>query len=311
LKRLRDEFDLEPVEYPTTRAVEASPMERARDIHAAWADPEIKAVIASIGGDDELKVLAHLDPASFVASPKPFFGYSDNTNLHLFQWNVGLVTYHGGAVMVQLGRAGSMHPATRDSLERALFTEGLYVVNPPAEYSDEEIDWREPGALAAEPRMRHAEDWSWHGPASRVTGSGWGGSLEVVDFHLRTSRYLLSNERYRGCVLFLETSEEMPSASYVYRVLMGMGERGLLQQFAAVLWARPKACSHEQPLALAERASYVEAQRDAVLSAFAEYHPDVPIVFGVDFGHTDPQCIIPSGGEITVDGKRQRVEVRY
>jgi muramoyltetrapeptide carboxypeptidase LdcA involved in peptidoglycan recycling len=85
----------------------------------------------------------------------------------------------------------------------------------------------------------------------------------------------------------------------------------LLQQFAAILWARPKACSREQPLAIAERASYVEAQRSAVLSAFAEYHPDVPIVFGVDFGHTDPQCIIPSGGEITVDGKRQRIEVRY
>jgi muramoyltetrapeptide carboxypeptidase LdcA involved in peptidoglycan recycling len=311
LKRLRDELDLEPVEYPTTRAVEASPVERARDIHAAWADPEIKAVIATIGGDDELKVLAHLDPVAFVASPKPFFGYSDNTNLHLFLWNAGLVTYHGGAVMVQLGRPGSMNQTTRESLERALFTDGLYIVKPPVEYSDEEVDWREPGALAAEPRMRHAEDWSWHGPAARVTGSGWGGNLEVVDFHLRTSRYLLSNERYRGSVLFLETSEEMPSATYVYRVLTGMGERGLLQQFAAVLWARPKAWSHEQPLAVAERASYVEAQRHAVLTAFAEYNPDVPIVFGVDFGHTDPQSIIPSGGEITVDAERQSIAVRY
>ena len=104
LPRLRDEFDLVPVEYPTTRATEAPPAERGRDIHAAWTDPTIKAVIATIGGEDELKVLAQLDPMPFVASPKPFFGYSDNTNLHLFLWNLGLVAYHAGAVMVQLGR---------------------------------------------------------------------------------------------------------------------------------------------------------------------------------------------------------------
>jgi muramoyltetrapeptide carboxypeptidase LdcA involved in peptidoglycan recycling len=228
LRRLRDEFDLVPVEYPTTRATDASPAERGRDIHAAWTDPTIKAVVATIGGEDELKVLAHLDPTPFVASPKPFFGYSDNTNLHLFLWNLGLVAYHGGAVMVQLGRPGSMHPTTRAALERAMFTHGAYVLEPPSQYGDEEADWR-----------------------------------------------------------------------------------GLLQQFAAVLWARPKAWSFEQPRAVAERASYVEAQRDAVLTALAEYHPEVPVVFGVDFGHTDPQYVIPSGGEITVDGERQRIEVRY
>jgi muramoyltetrapeptide carboxypeptidase LdcA involved in peptidoglycan recycling len=311
LLRLRDEFDLVPVEYPTTRASQASPAERAGDIHAAWTDPTIKAVIATIGGEDELKVLAHLDPAVFVASPKPFFGYSDNTNLHLFLWNLGLVAYHGGAVMVQLGRPGSMHPMTRAALERALFTDGTYVLEPPSEYGDEEADWGEPAALAGEPPLRHADDWSWHGPTARVAGSGWGGSLEIVDFHLRTSRYMRPNEDYQGAVLFLETSEETPSASYVYRVLMGMGERGLLQQFAAVLWARPKAWSFEQPRAVAERASYVEAQRDAVLTALAEYHPEVPVVFGVDFGHTDPQYVIPSGGEITVDGEYERIEVRY
>jgi len=37
-------------------------------------------------------VLAHLDPDVLGASPKPFFGYSDNTNLHLFLWNLGLVS---------------------------------------------------------------------------------------------------------------------------------------------------------------------------------------------------------------------------
>ena len=61
LQRLREIFHLEPVEYPTTHKMHSSPQDRARDIHTAFADPEIKAVISSIGGDDQLKVLKYLD----------------------------------------------------------------------------------------------------------------------------------------------------------------------------------------------------------------------------------------------------------
>jgi muramoyltetrapeptide carboxypeptidase LdcA involved in peptidoglycan recycling len=159
--------------------------------------------------------------------------------------------------------------------------------------------------------MSPAEGWSWHGAEAQVTGPAWGGSLEVVDFHLRATRYLLPGDGYAGAILFLESSEEMPPASYVYRVLMGMGERGLLQRFAAVVWARPKAWSFEQPNPPPEKARYVRAQREAVLAALAEYHPRVPLVFGVDFGHTDPQYVVPSGGEVTVDGRRRQILVTY
>lgn len=311
LRRLRDEFGLDPVEYPTTRSPTASPQERARDLEAAFADSSIRAVIASIGGEDQLKVLRHLDPAVLAADPKPFLGYSDNTNLHLFLWRLGLVSYHGGAVMVQLGRPGAMHPATRLSLERALLGHGTYELEPPGESGDVEGSWADPASLEREPPLDVAAPWSWHGPAESVTGPGWGGSLEIVDFHLRTGTYLGPDEQYDGAVLFLETSEELPDESFVARVLMCMGERGLLQRFAAIVWGRPKAWSHEQPNGAAEKARYVEEQRDAVLEAAAEYHPAVPLVFGVDLGHTDPQYVVPSGGAITVDGVRRRLEVTY
>jgi muramoyltetrapeptide carboxypeptidase LdcA involved in peptidoglycan recycling len=311
LRRLRDELGLHAVEYPTTRAAVASPAERARDLHAAFADPEIKALIATIGGEDELRVLAHLDRELIAANPKPFFGYSDNTNLHLFLWSLGLVSYHGGAVMVQLGRAGSMHPLTRRSLEKALFTRESCEVEPASGCSDEDVDWTDSATLEQEPPMFGSDPWSWHGPSSSVTGPAWGGSLEIVDFHLRVGRYLLDNEAYEGAILFLETSEELPPASYVYRVLMCMGERGLLQRFAAILWARPKAWSFEQPNAEEEKARHIECQREAVLAAHAEYHPGVPLVFGVEFGHTDPQYVIPSGGEVVVDAAGKRLSVSY
>jgi muramoyltetrapeptide carboxypeptidase LdcA involved in peptidoglycan recycling len=311
LARLREQFGLVPVEYATTRAAQASPADRARDIQAAFGDPGIRAVIASIGGEDEIKVLSHLDPGVLADNPKLFLGYSDNTNLHLLLWNLGLVSYHGGAVMVQFGRPVSMNPVTRLSLQRALFTRGTYLLEPPREYTDEEGPWTDPATFAAEPPMLPAVPWSWHGPETKVTGPAWGGSLEVIDFHLRASRYLLSGDRYEGTVLYAETSEELPPASYVYRVLMGMGERGLLQRFAAIIWGRPKAWSFEQPNQLPARAAYTEAQREAVLAAVGEYHPGVPLVFGVDFGHTDPQLVIPSGGDVTVDSERQQILVTY
>jgi muramoyltetrapeptide carboxypeptidase LdcA involved in peptidoglycan recycling len=311
LRRLVDEFGLHLVEYPTTRALEASPAERARDLHAAFVDPEVKAVVASIGGEDELKVLGHLDSDLLAANPKSFFGYSDNTNLHLFLWNLGLVSYHGGAVMVQLGRPGSIHPLTRRSLERALFTRATYTLEPAREYSDEEVDWNEAAALEEEPAMFVGDEWSWHGPATQVEGPAWGGSLEIVDFHLRTGRYLLPDEAYDGAILFLETSEELPPPSYVYRVLMCMGERGLLQRFSAIIWAHPKAWSFEYPNQPDQKARYIARQRDAVLAAHSEYHPRAPLVFGVEFGRTDPQYIFPSGGEVTVDGEQKRLSVVY
>ncbi len=46
---LREEFGLEPVEYPTTRRLDASPQDRAADLMAAFADPGIGAVLATIG----------------------------------------------------------------------------------------------------------------------------------------------------------------------------------------------------------------------------------------------------------------------
>jgi muramoyltetrapeptide carboxypeptidase LdcA involved in peptidoglycan recycling len=311
LTRMREDFGLRPVEYPTTRAMQASPEDRAADIHEAFADPEIKAVFTTIGGEDELKVLPHLDRDLLTSHRKPFFGYSDNNNLHLFLWNLGLVSYQGGAIMVQFGGPGRMHPVTAKSLRHAVFGSGSRPLEPVSEYSDQEHNWQDPGGLSAEPPMFASQSWSWHGPPVSVTGPSWGGCLEIVDFHLRTGRYLLPDERYDGAILFLETSEELPSAEYVYRVLMCMGERGLLQRFGAVLWGRPKAWSFEQQNDAAGKARYTSAQYEAVRTAMAEYHPDVPLVLGPDIGHTEPQQILPYGGQMTVDGANQQVSAAY
>ncbi|MEV0805091.1 S66 peptidase family protein [Micromonospora sp. NPDC050200] len=310
LRRLREEFGLEPVEYPTTRMTDADPRERARDLTAAFADPTVTAVLATVGGDDLITVTPHLDDAVLRANPKPYFGYSDNTNILNHLYRLGMVAYHGGSVLVHLGRPGRPHPLTMDSLRAALFTSGWYDLTPAPEWGDEPGDWRDPTSLAHEPVMFPGEGWRWQGPATVVQGRTWGGNLEILHWLMATDRVPAAVE-LAGSVLIIETSEELPAAQEVFRIVRNMGERGLLATFPAVVVGRPKAWDFDSPRSVAERLAWGEAQRDAVTRALAPYHPDAVVVFDVDLGHTDPQLIIPYGGEIRVDAVERRISVRY
>ncbi|MEV7079235.1 S66 peptidase family protein [Streptomyces sp. NPDC093516] len=312
LQRLREKFELEPVEYPATRKAGATPRERAADLHAAFADPDIKAVIASIGGDDQITVLPHLDREVFRANPKPFFGMSDNTNLLAFLRNSGLVGYHGGSVMCELGRPGAMHPQTAESLRAALFTSGPYEVRPAERWRDVDRDWADPATFDAEPETRPGTGWTWVNPDRVVEGRSWGGCLEILGWLLMADREVSHDlSVYDGGVLLLETSEDMPSATEVYRTIRNMGERGLLQRFPALLMGRAKTWSLERRNSPPEAARYAAEQREAVLRAMRTYAPDTTIVFDVDFGHTDPQVVIPYGGTVRVDGPARRITVGY
>ncbi|WP_406479084.1 S66 peptidase family protein [Streptomyces sp. NBC_01615] len=312
LERLRKEYVLEPVEYPATRKMGSTPQERADDIHAAFADPTVKAVIASIGGEDQITVLPLLDRELIRANPKPFFGMSDNTNLLAFLRNAGIVGYHGASVMCELGRPVAMNPHTAESLRAALFTSGEYELRPAERWNDVSRDWADPATFDAEPETRPGAGWTWVNADRVVEGRSWGGCLEIVGWMLMADREISHDlTEYDGGVLFLETSEEMPSAPEVFRTLRNMGERGLLQRFSALLMGRARTWSFERPNSPEEGARYAAEQREAVLRAMRAYAPGTTIVFDVDLGHTDPQIVIPYGGTIRVDGPARRIAVTY
>ena len=129
LDRIRKVFGLHPVEFPTAKQspdyLSQNPKVRAEDINAAFADPSIKGIIATIGGNDQIRILPYLDKKLIAAHPKAFMGYSDNTNLHLFLWNLGIVSYYGGAVMTQFAMGGGMHEYTIESIKKALFNPSI------------------------------------------------------------------------------------------------------------------------------------------------------------------------------------------
>ncbi|MGW5768281.1 S66 family peptidase [Streptomyces longwoodensis] len=312
LERLRTVYGLEPVEYPTTRTMGATPRQRADDIHAAFGDPDVKAVMATIGGDDQITVLPHLDRELIRSNPKPFFGMSDNTNLLAHLYATGIVGFHGATVMAALGRPGALHPQTEESLRAALFTPGPFELRPAERWRDVDGDWADPATFAAEPETRPGTGWGWVNADRVVEGRSWGGCLEILAMLLMADREVSHDlSVYDGGVLLLETSEEMPSDTEVFRTLRNMGERGLLQRFPAVLVGRPKTWSFQRPLGPEEGARYAAGQREAALRALRAYAPDTMVVFDVDFGHTDPQLVLPYGGTVRVDGPSRRITVTY
>ncbi|MGO4598938.1 S66 family peptidase [Terrabacter sp. 2RAF25] len=309
MRRLRDELGLEPVEYPTTRAL-ASPAERAGDLMTAFADPDIRAVMATIGGDDQITVLRHLDPDVVRADPKPFLGYSDNTNLLNWLWFHGIEGVHGGSTQVHLGPGPSPDAEHLTSLRAALFG-GDVTLAPVARTRDMGLRWDDPAALTDAPPDAPAEPWTWSGPQRVVTGQTWGGNIEILRWTLEVGRFVRPVEAYAGCVLALEASEEMPSPEEHARGLRNLGERGVLGAASALLWARPFASGPGHERTVEEASAWRAEHRDQVLRAVAEYNPELVVALDVDFGHTSPQWVLPYGGQVTVDGVARTVTAHF
>lgn len=85
---------------------------RLADLHAAFADPEVAAVLCLRGGYGSGRLLDRIDPALLRAHDKPFVGYSDITALHALRAREGLVGLHApmpGSDLVKPGREADAH----------------------------------------------------------------------------------------------------------------------------------------------------------------------------------------------------------
>ena len=72
-----------------------TPAQRVADLHAAFADPEVDAILCTRGGWGSAELLPLLDHDLIRANPKPFLGYSDLTSVHLWLRNeIGLISFH-------------------------------------------------------------------------------------------------------------------------------------------------------------------------------------------------------------------------
>lgn len=310
LKRIRTIFELEPVEYPTTRKLNASTKERFHDLVAAFENPEIKAVIASIGGDDQVTYIYKMPSAPFINNPKPFFGYSDNSHFCNFLFQRGIPSYYGACVMTQFAMQKEMDTYTSEYIRHALFDSGEYEILPSSEYNEIGLDWSDPSLLTTSRTYELNTGWSWDA-SNDTEGVLWGGCLESVDDMLRNNVSIPSLKEFENIILILETSEEIPSHEYVQRVIRALGERGILQKIQGVLVGRPKAWEFDKPFTKKKRIMYAKEQQRAILEIVRVYNKNIPIVQNMNFGHTDPQIPMPYNGKIKINSNEQKIFGRF
>jgi muramoyltetrapeptide carboxypeptidase LdcA involved in peptidoglycan recycling len=306
LKRVREVFGLEPVEYPTTKKIGATTDERAKDLIDAFQNPEIKAVIASLGGNDQVTYIKNLPSGPFVSNPKPFFGFSDNSHFCNFLFLNGVPSYYGASLFTQFAMQGEMDAYTIKYIKHALFDDGEFELVPSKTYNDQGLSWDDPENANNHRAYWENEGWHWDG-TQNAEGVLWGGCIESVDEMLRNGVTIPVLEQFREIVLMLESSEGIPSHDYVSRVIRAFGERGMLRMVKGVLVGRPKAWEFNKQCVDQEKIEYRKGQRDVILKMIRKYNADIPVIQNLDFGHTDPQIPMPYGNIVRIDSQAKRI----
>ncbi len=284
------QLGLEVREFPTARRsageLRSDPRCRAADLNDAFEDPSIAAVIASIGGDDSARILPYLDPNVIRNNPKVLMGYSDTSTQLLFAHQLDLVTFNGPAVMAGLAQCRHF-PALEDHIRAILFEPTpTYEYRPFEHWVDGYADWKQSDDPTAVGDLRPHDGWRWLNGSDIARGKLVGGCIEVLEF-LKGSRYWPDEDWWHDRILFLETSEDEPSPEQVRHWLLNYGVQGVFDRIGGLMFGRARGYSDDRKMELDETIQAV------VVDEFGA--TNLPIVTNMDFGHTDPQWILPLG----------------
>jgi len=314
IRRLK-EFGLEPVIMPNALKdldyLEKHPEARAADLKQAFLDDSIKAIITAIGGVDTYKLIPYLmEDEEFknavINNPKIFTGFSDTTNNHLMLNKLGLSTFYGPCLLVDLAELDSdMLPYTKEYFEKYFLNESGYeITSSPIWYSDRESYGIE---QVGSPRIAHKETHGFEtlNGSGVVTGKLYGGCIESIydaftgamfeDEPLVYDKYQIfpTDNEWKEKILFLETSEEAVTPETLEKKLMEYKERKIFNLVKGLIVGKP----------IDEK--YYDEYKDVYRKVFSDLK--TPVLYNVNFGHSVPRCIIPYDAEATIDYDNKRI----
>ena len=317
LKRL-EEFGLIPVVMPNSLKdmdyIKEHPEARASDLKQAFMDKDIKAIICAIGGDDTYKTIPYLmEDEEFKNAvknnPKIFMGFSDATNNHFMLNKLGLSTFYGPCLLIDLAELDKeMLPYTKEQFEKLFENESNYEIkSSPVWYYDRESYGVEE---LGKPRKIHKEEHGYEviNGSGIVNGKLYGGCLDSLYSIYSSNRYADQNEVYRKYnilptleewkekILFLETSEERMEPSKLENILTFFKEKNILQSVKGIIVGKP----------IDEM--YYDEYKEIYKKVFSDI--STPILYNVNFGHSAPRCIIPYDAETTVDYNKKKILIK-
>jgi muramoyltetrapeptide carboxypeptidase LdcA involved in peptidoglycan recycling len=306
-RQLEEEFDLQVVEMPHTLSkptwLRDHPQARADDLMQAFRDPTIRGIFSSIDGDDSIRILPYLDLDLMHANPKIFLGFSDTTVTHFACLKAGLGSFYGPSIMAGFAENGGLYPYMVESVRKTLFSsQPIGQIEPNTTgWTAEHLDWTDPQNQAIKRSLQPCNGWHFIQGSGTHRGRLIGGCLEVLDW-LRGTPFWPEPEDWEGAILFIETSEDAPAPLAVSRMLRSLAAGGILSHLHGVFLGRP---GGQVPIQ-----QFIEYDQ-ALLRVFAEEEglTEIPVITGMDFGHTDPMLILPYGLEIEIDCDNYRIEI--
>jgi len=178
--------------------------QRADDINAMFADPEVQAIFCTRGGYGTPRLLHLIDYDVIVAAPKILVGYSDITALQMaILAKASLITFSGPMVAVEMG-------VGIDAFTESHFWPLLTDRDAPRQLWLEDEEERELGGQALKGRLI-------------------GGNLAMLASMVGTP-YLPS---FEGCILVIEDVGEEPYKTD--RNLIQLRQAGLLGRLSALV----------------------------------------------------------------------------
>lgn len=306
-QQLQDEFGVTVVEMPHTLApadwVRRNPRARAEDVMAAFADPSIKGIISTIGGDDSIRILPYLDLDVIRANPKVLMGFSDTVVTHLACFKAGLVSFYGPSILAGFGENAGLFPYMVDSVRRTLFSSApIGAIEPnTGGWTAEVLNWAIPENQQRRRTLHECEGWQFLQGRGVARGHLLGGCFEVLDW-LRGTEFWPPLDAWQGAILFLETSEDTPPPSALGYALRSYAEMGILGRLSAILLGRPGG-----DIPPRQFDDYDKILQEVV--AEEQGLADLPLVTRMDFGHTDPMFVLPYGVQAEIDCVSQRFAI--
>lgn len=248
---------------------------RAEELMAAFADPEVSAVLPARGGTGITRLLERLDYDVIRENPKIFAGFSDNSALHLaIQKMTGLVTFHTPHLQDGLGHPDGMTERTVNAYRRALMAEQYhqsqqgYVV-PLSDEAQSSLATLFPGV---------------------ARGRLVGGNLSLIGALMGTP-YDIETE---GKILLLEDVDEAPYR--IDRMLSQLRLAGKLCKIAGVLLGQFTDCNPPK-----------DKPSLSLDQIFHHYFKglNVPVIRNFPTGHTRDNVTLPLNAEVELDADRR------
>ena len=244
---------------------------RVEDIHEAFCDPNVKMIITCLGGFNANQILRHLDYDLIAKNPKILCGFSDITALtNAIYARTELVTYHGPHFST-FGFDREIEYTRKAFFDCIMKDVPITVM--PSETAAKYYTIQE----------------------GTCEGTIIGGNLCTLNL-LQGTPYMPD---IRGKVLFLEDDNIMgPYFSYEFdRNLESLLQIEGADTIKGIVFGRfDDSCGLTAEM-------IVDIIRDKVPS-------NIPVIFGVDFGHTFPMITFPVGGTVKISAGKDKSEIQ-